>query len=120
MGSKIYYAKRTANPMVLDVSPDWVCVFLEGFTPPQWEPGRVVGNLGAGHDGQDVEVWMDGLISVGKQNITLRPLSPGIKDVHESRKSISRVDSLVALIRPGLYVTGAPLFRPGPYDPNAA
>jgi len=40
--------------------------------------------------------------------------------VHESRKSISRVDSLVALIRPGLYVTGAPLFRPGPYDPNAA
>ena len=112
MGSKLYYAKRTANPMVLEVSPDWMCVFLEDFTPPRWAPGRVVGNLGAGHDGQDVEVWMDGLISVGKQNITLRPLSPGGgEDVRESRKIFSRVDALVALIRPGLYVTGAPLFK---------
>ena len=111
MGSKLYYAKRTANPMLLDVSPDWTCVFLEGFTPPQWEPGRAVGNLGAGHDGQSVRVFMDGLISIGEKDVTLRPLSPGAKDVRESRKIFSQVDALVALIHPGLRVTGAPLFK---------
>ena len=111
MGMKLYCAKRTANPMVLDVSPDWMCVFLSDFTPPQWEPGRAVGNLGAGHDGQDVEVFMDGLVSIGEKDVTIRSLSPGVENVRESRKIFSRVDSLVALIRPGLYVTGAPLFK---------
>jgi len=111
MGMKLYCAKRTVNPMILDVSPDWMCVFLEDFAPPRWEPGRAVGNLGAGHDGQDVKVYMDGLVSIGEKDVTIRSLSPGVENVRESRKIFSRVDSLVALIRPGLYVTGAPLFK---------
>ena len=111
MGKKLYYAKRTETPMVFEVSPDWVCVFLEDFIPPKWEPGRAVGNLGAGHDGQDVKVYMDGLVSIGEKDVTIRSLSPGVENVRESRKIFSRVDSLVALIRPGLRVTGAPLFK---------